>query len=441
MITANLFITSAVRRVCCFIVFFSFLVVIPVTVQGACSISIVKAFPCRLSSNNTPITNELPHVGEIYPLIVTFNVEGYSQPFDIKCILGGETRTITISNSLSSGNGYSGWAWFNGNLDGQIPWQITVDPNKTSGNTNTLSSFSGTFSPIPPTTAVYTYNTNFVIASETNILSFQPGSGTINDLTVVMGSPPDLPTQTILSSSLPYNAEVITTTPQGIDACLITYTNVPAQTFTNIARFTAKLSSLAVNSSLLKQITWSQLSSGIDANLLPFTQPSSLVQSSDPQISAFVASHLPANYQSSLSPYEAARELHKAVAGYITYVTPSPGLSALEVLNNKRGDCGTYATLLTACMRNIGIPAKLISGFWTGSTNWHCRMEFYLPTAGWIMADACYSKGTDPSGNYAYYFGNLDNANQFFTMDSGDFKKIPFLNQITNAPFLQGGCF
>jgi len=407
-----------------------------------CNISIAGGGPCRVSSNNTPLTNELPHVGEIYPLYIQLNVTGTAQPFDLVLEMGAQTTTYSITNSLKTGAGYWWWFPFNSNLDGSIPWKITVDPNNSSGNTNISNTISGTFSPIPPSTAVYTYNTNFVKASETNILNFQAGSGTINNLAIMMGSPPDLPTQIMLSTNLPPNAQVITTASQGIKVCQISYTNVLAQTFTNTESFTAKLSSLAVNSSLLKQITWSQLQNGIDASLLPFTQPSALVQSTDPQISAFVTSHLTSNYQATLSPYEAARELHKAVAGYMSYngITFF-GLSALDGLKSKQGGCGNYATLLTACLRNIGIPAKLISGFRLGENAFHVRVEFYLPSAGWIIADACDCNSVDPTGSYAYYFGNVDNANQFFAIDSGDSKFVNWGNTSIDCQFLQIGTF
>lgn len=430
---------SAILRVCYFIAAATFLNGITATVQASCGISIVNGGPCRVSTNNTPLTNELPHVGEIYPLRIQLNVTGTAQPFDLKLSMGAQTITWQITNSLSSGNGYWWWFPFNSNLDGEIPWQITVDPEKTSGNTNPLSTISGAFSPIPPATAVYTYNTNFVMASETNVLSFQQGSGTIQNLMVVMGASPDLPTQTSLATNLPANSQVITTTPQGIPACIVSYTNVASQSFTNVVRFSAKVASVAVNSGLLSQISWSQLTNSIGPNMISFIQSNDVIQSSNPLITSFVNSNLPANYKNILSPYETAQELHKAVAKHITYTTPSPSFTALDVLISKKGDCGTYATLLTACLRNVGIPAKFIAGFWTN--DWHCRTEFFLPSAGWILADACFCNRLDPTGTYAYYFGNATDANEFFAIDSGDSKLIPWNSTFYNFSCLQTANF
>lgn len=78
--------------------------------------------------------------------------------------------------------------------------------------------------------------------------------------------------------------------------------------------------------------------------------------------------------------------------------------------------------MLAAALRNAGIPARRIVGFWT-SDSWrggwagHERTEFYLPGAGWLVADACQGNGCDPTSNYTPDFCFVPDANGFFVMD------------------------
>jgi hypothetical protein len=51
---------------------------------------------------------------------------------------------------------------------------------------------------------------------------------------------------------------------------------------------------------------------------------------------------------------------------------------------------------------------------------WHVRTEFHLPGCEWIVADPTDSDGHDPTGTYAYYFGQVDNGRYFAAMDVGD---------------------
>jgi hypothetical protein len=128
---------------------------------------------------------------------------------------------------------------------------------------------------------------------------------------------------------------------------------------------------------------------------------------------------LPANYQTILTPYDTARTLHRAVMKKLTYGNRLH-LDAVGVLQDGVADCGGFAALLTACLRNVGIPARCISGFREGDTVWHVRTEFHLPGVDWLVADATDGNGYDPTGSYAYDFGDVPNANSFVAVDVGD---------------------
>ena len=62
----------------------------------------------------------------------------------------------------------------------------------------------------------------------------------------------------------------------------------------------------------------------------------------------------------------------------------------------------------------------MISGFWQGVSYWHCRVEFHLPGVEWVLADPTEGNAADPTGPYAYYFGDVPDANLCLAVDVGD---------------------
>jgi hypothetical protein len=61
--------------------------------------------------------------------------------------------------------------------------------------------------------------------------------------------------------------------------------------------------------------------------------------------------------------------------------------SALEVLKTRTGDCNEHATLLTALLRAVGIPARMCAGlvYMRGMFYYHAWCEIYL--GQWLSAD------------------------------------------------------
>src|SRR6185437_3841960 len=129
--------------------------------------------------------------------------------------------------------------------------------------------------------------------------------------------------QNVLSVTAPSNSTSIVTAPYNVPVFVVGRTNVPANLFQQTESFTAQLSAMRVNPALLRTNTWSQMSA-LPTNITQWLGPDSICQSTSLAISNLVQSYLPANYQSTMTPYEVARVLHNAVARSLVYLTPAP---------------------------------------------------------------------------------------------------------------------
>jgi hypothetical protein len=143
-----------------------------------------------------------------------------------------------------------------------------------------------------------------------------------------------------------------------------------------------------------------------------------------------------------MTPYDTARSLHQTVMKTLTYEEPPPHIDAVGVLQDGIADCGGYSALLVACLRNVGIPARCISGFRQGEQIPHVRVEFHLPGTEWIVADPTDGNTNDPTGTYAYDFGITSDSDRYIAVDAGDAHILPYYTfefiQIPN-PYAIGG--
>ena len=68
-----------------------------------------------------------------------------------------------------------------------------------------------------------------------------------------------------------------------------------------------------------------------------------------------------------------------------------PGRRVDEILAAGGGSCVEFSRAATALMRYLGIPARMVSGFWvdygSGEAAYHCWAEFYLPGFGWVPVE------------------------------------------------------
>lgn len=391
--------------------------------KAGCDLQLTSASPCLADSS--PGT---PHVGDIYALRITVNVKGApTQPFRIKWTIA---NVVYYFDNISVGQGNGYWWWFTWwvDLDDQIPWSVTLDPDGVSGDTNLVNNTaSGTFTPIPPSIPVELYKPRLMHGSETATLSFQPGSGTISTLYVLFGVPTSHGAQNVVSVTPPLNSHCVVTAPYGVPVFEITRSGVPASVFRDTNRFVVQLSRIRVNPALLRTNTWAGVD-GLSTNWTQWVAPDQRCQSTNIAITSFVQQSLPANYRTTLTPYDAARTLHRAVMKRLVYQSPPAHLDAVGVLQDGVADCGGFSALLVACLRNVGIPARCISGFWQGTAQWHVRVEFHLPGVEWLVADPTLGQGSDPTGTYAYHFGYVPNSDSYVAVDVGDAHVMPYHN-------------
>ena len=416
-----------------------------------CDLQIVSAGPCLPDgSAGTPAE------GENYGLRVVVNVVGTpTNSFRIKWTLANVTYYFDNIN-LGPGNGYWWYFEWTMNLDDPIPWSVTLDPDGTSGDTNLANNVAGgTFTPGPPTNVVQLYEARLVGGSETALLDYTNGGGS-NLAWEIFGQPTSHGAQKVMHVTAPSNATCIVTAPYGVPVLQIARTNPPTAVYQDTETFTAQLSGMCVNPTILRGATWADLA-GMSSNWTQWLVPDQICESTNPAITNFVAESLPANFQSTLTPYDTARLLHLAVMRALTYQEPPYHADAVGVLQDGVADCGGFSALLTACLRCVGIPARRISGFWLGdtwpsssqdfNTQWHVRAEFHLPVSGvdWLVADATVGNGLDPTGTYAYDFGYVPDANDYFAVDVGDAHELPYYNfpmlQVPNLWFYSEGIF
>ncbi len=381
--------------------------------HAGCDLQIVSGGPCLADG-----TSGIPNVGDAYGLKVTINVKGTpSAPFRIQWVMANTTNYYDIS--ISQGDGYlwvfSSWLY----LDDSIPWSITLDPDHVSGDTNLVNnSTNGTFTAIPPATAVNLYSPRLMHGYEYSSIAFEPGSGTIGNIWTLFGAPSTHGAQQALSVTPPLNAQTLITDPYGIPIYQVGRTNVPAATFNDTNTFTVQLNNIRVNPTILRTVTWSNMAS-LGSNWTQWLAPDPTCESTDPAVTNFVFESLPANYHSTMTPYDTARALHCAVEKRLGYLSPPYHGDAVGVLDDGVADCGGFSALFVSSLRYVGIPARSISGFWQGDSDWHVRTEFHLPGVEWLLADSCLGQGFDPTGTYAYEFGYVPDANQFLAVDVG----------------------
>jgi transglutaminase-like putative cysteine protease len=125
-----------------------------------------------------------------------------------------------------------------------------------------------------------------------------------------------------------------------------------------------------------------------------YVQPSKFIESDAREIRDDAA-----KFPQEDTPAKQVRDIYTAVNTLLTYDT-NPAYAnkgALSACRTKRGVCTEFAGLLVAYCRALGIPARVVAGYWihedtplnvpidiSGADEAHAWAEFYLPGAGWI---------------------------------------------------------
>lgn len=84
------------------------------------------------------------------------------------------------------------------------------------------------------------------------------------------------------------------------------------------------------------------------------------------------------------------QRLNSYVSQNIVYGNPIPGLySDEQALNERVVDCGGFASLYCSLAISLGIPSRIVSGFWAGypKNRMHAWAESLLPNGVWIPVD------------------------------------------------------
>lgn len=150
-----------------------------------------------------------------------------------------------------------------------------------------------------------------------------------------------------------------------------------------------------------------------------YLQPSKLVQSDDPRITA-KARELAAT---AANQPEAVEAILNFVADHITYETPPKSYDALFALQSGTGNCQNYAHLGAALLRASGIPARVAVGL-TLKDKWriptdtrgsaivqgmgeglHAWLEVWYPGLGWLPHDPQQSRQFTSTRHIKYSHG------------------------------------
>jgi len=132
-------------------------------------------------------------------------------------------------------------------------------------------------------------------------------------------------------------------------------------------------------------------------SMQPFLLSTPFIQSNDPRIRK-VAKQIIGKEQNAK---KTAELLHAWVYKTLKKIPVVSMPNAVQILENKQGDCNEHTTLYTALARSIGLPARMSTGlvYQKGSFYYHAWPEVYLgkwvaidPTLNQFPADATHIK-------------------------------------------------
>jgi hypothetical protein len=142
-----------------------------------------------------------------------------------------------------------------------------------------------------------------------------------------------------------------------------------------------------------------------DTGLARWLTPEPLIQSHDPRIAAQARQII----QRERSPARVAALLthwvHSSVRRTIPAAQSAP--SAVQVLQNKAGDCNEFTTLYVALARSAGLPARAVSGllYLNGRFYYHAWPEIYLND--WIAVDPSFDQFPADAAHFRIAIGGL----------------------------------
>jgi len=123
---------------------------------------------------------------------------------------------------------------------------------------------------------------------------------------------------------------------------------------------------------------------GKENSLLHFLRPEMLIQSDDQEIISLAGRIV----KKTVDPFLAAQMIMGWVFENLQKVPVVSIPDAREILSHRNGDCNEHATILTALLRAVGIPARIVVGlvYKDGKFYYHAWNEAYINR--WISMDA-----------------------------------------------------
>jgi hypothetical protein len=123
---------------------------------------------------------------------------------------------------------------------------------------------------------------------------------------------------------------------------------------------------------------------GKEETLLYSLRPEMFIQSDDPEIISLARGIV----KEITDPFCAAQKIMEWVFKNVEKVPVVSIPDAKEIVTHKKGDCNEHATILTALLRAVGIPTKIVVGlvYKDGKFYYHAWNEAYMNR--WVSMDA-----------------------------------------------------
>ena len=158
-----------------------------------------------------------------------------------------------------------------------------------------------------------------------------------------------------------------------------------------------------INYTITYQINFGLITNSIPSEYQKYLQAEPGIEVNDPAIQQYAESVA----QDDTNPYVIARRLFSDINLFMTYEDdPETTHSALNALRTGKGNCVDYTYLYTACLRSLGIPARVCTGYLysagaehpvgadgliAADSLKHNWVEFYVNGNGWVVADPTFT--------------------------------------------------
>lgn len=404
-----------------------------------------------------------PIVGEYYRITVEFDVKGNPvAPYPVFFEMANRLITEDVTDLTPGHKQRTAEFWLP--LDGEIPWEVEIDPWHYADGVDPVKSLmvhtwldvpghgkqvvplrkvsrkpaeahrKGVFEPGPPPTSIDHYSPITVLASQHFAAIFHAG-GKVDRMVVMMGRPTSDSWQQVKSASCSIQSGAGSSAvafqsvenPSLYPVYYWNHNDLPLEPVSMVQQCELELRNVRVDRSKLRTVSWKALDEARASEPYKFYgSAEQIIESGDPKITSFVHDTLGTNYRQNMAPYDAARRLFQEVLARTTYYYPEPGepdlrpSTATGMVDTGFGDCGGFSILLVALFRNIGFPARTACGVWAGIDAGHCWCELFFPGHGWFLCDGSAGNSWSEDGKYAFMFGNLPDLNRRLAVMRGN---------------------